>query len=338
MVSRANLQKETTSTERMLACPLCGAPLDENRLNELGVSSELLAVTQELKEQQMLAEGIFVAAKIVKTANHDPIMFNRLLDEKSGAWIEQIVRQVLEGVSRETKPLQQTLSELKGSPLVGKIQEIALPKRLKAVALTDEFTGEKSTKAGEDVLAKVRENNVDVGKIVIESKYVKSWSNSFVEQIKGYMKHEDTTFGIIATTTMPDDAISYTTIIDDVVIVKAEYAEVAYLFMRECLKTKRALEEEYASKLGQLKVKEQVMYKIREAIMNGALDEIIKNVGKCVDEIDDQVIKTENYLVNRVFPAIREATTKIRELMANLVHQHIQKIRLQLEESILRSA
>jgi hypothetical protein len=337
MVSQVDLQKETISTEQMLQCPLCGALLDEDRLDELGISLELLKMTQELKQQQMLVEGISIAAKIVKTTNQDPVLLSQLFDEKSGSLVKQMVSQVLDGMARQINPLHQTVLELKGSPSVGKIQEVALPKRFKTVASTDEFTLEKSTRGGEDVLAKVKEDNVEIGKIVVESKYVKSWNNSFMEQIKDYMKRESTAFGIIVTTAMPDDTLNYTAMIDDILVVKAEYAELAYLFMREWLKLKRALENEYANKLGQLGIREQVMHKLKEVIMDGALDKIIKDVNDWTDTVDDQVAKAEAYMANKFFPAVREATTKIRELMADLVRQHIQKIRLQLQESISAS-
>lgn len=137
-------------------------------------------------------------------------------------------KQILEGIGQLTyQPL-----------LIGTSQEKQIATRLASISRTDRFNLEKSTKQGEDVLAIVIESKKEIGRIVIESKKVKRWSNSFIKQIRRYMQRENAKFGIIATTTLPSDALNpkiYKITDDGIWIVKLEYLEVAYRALRDLL-------------------------------------------------------------------------------------------------------
>src|SRR5207245_9801425 len=74
------------------------------------------------------------------------------------------------------------LHELTGGPLRGKIQEVSIAKRLKAMVPTDSFTTENSRRKGEDVECSVIEESDLAGTIVVESKRVKTWSTAHGEQ------------------------------------------------------------------------------------------------------------------------------------------------------------
>jgi hypothetical protein len=328
-------REETVTPE---VCPFCGSPLDSGQLGNLGPVTELLAEGHWLKKQGVLTEAMHVAVKIVKTMNENPMWFKELLDESSEDNLEKIGKLIRDDlIMHEIRPIQQTLSELKGSPLrLGKIEEIRAAKRLKAVSPEDSFTTEKSTKSGEDVTCEVRENKKTVGKIVVESKKVKSWNKSYLEQIKNYMKRENTEFGIIVTTTMPDDSLSYATWTNGVLVVKMEHLEPAYIFMRKYLIMCRKLEAEYTAKIERLEVKEQAMHKLRKIVSDGKLDEIIEGIDGQITKIEDTTNKAENYIVNTLFAGIRKNTGKIRELATKLVNEYIEKIRLQLKGNLAK--
>jgi Uncharacterized protein conserved in bacteria (DUF2130) len=164
---------------------------------------------------------------------------------------------------------------------------------------------------------------------VVESKRTKRWQEGTIEQIKSYMDKEGTEFGIVASTTLPDDSLSLTTCRNGVLVVKLDHIEPAYLFMREHLKLKKQLEDDYAQKMSQLDVKETVLQELKDAVINGDLDLIIKQVDDQTFGIDDSIAKVENSL-QRLFREIRKDTRKIRECTAKLMSEHIEKIRTQL--------
>lgn len=77
------------------------------------------------------------------------------------------------------------------------------------------------------------------------------------------MEKENNEFGILATTTMPSDPLSHTTIIDGVTVVQIDHVEPAYLFLREYLVLKKSLEREPKMKMKQLEVKDQFYLNLR---------------------------------------------------------------------------
>lgn len=319
--------------ESLKRCPFCGARMTGDELEKLGLASEMLAEIQQLKEQGLLSQAILVAIKIVKTVNDKPMWFKELLDETKEDLRDDFEKEnlILKNEMREEiRGLLKILMETLGNPLkMGRIQEETIPKRLKAVIPEDSFSIEKSARKGEDVTCTVSENNEILGKIVIESKKVKKWSCSYVEQTKRYMEKENTEFGILATTTMPSDALSYTTMVDGVAIVQIDHIEPAYLFLRQYLVLKNSLEKEHTMRMKRLEIKDQVLLELRQAISNGELDKIIETVNGLTESIDTKVNRADIYLT-ALFKGIKKSTQKIRDLMVKLISDHIEKMRLQV--------
>jgi len=306
----------------MIVCPLCGSSIQDNH-GELGVTLELLNEIQQLKEKGILTEAMFVAVKLVKSMDENPALLRTLLNEQKESLLSDFQKQIA--------PIQQAVWELKGSPqIVGKAQEAAIAKRLSALKTgQDAFSTEKSTKSGEDITCVVRSNEKEDGKIIIESKRVRKWSESFIEQIRHYMERESTEFGIIATTALPDDAVSYAVWREGVLIVQLDYVEAAYVFIREYLVLKKSLENEYATKLRQLEIRDQILQELKESVENGELDSIVRTIEATTLAIDQSISRAEHSII-LLFRGITKNTKKIRELTAKLVSDHIEKIRTQL--------
>lgn len=304
-----------------------------DKLEKLGLASEMLAEIQQLKEQGILSQTILVAVKIVKTINDKPMWFKELLDENREDLRDDFGKENLilkSEIQKEIRGLLKILMDTLGNPLkMGRAQEETIPKRLKAVKPEDSFSTEKSTRRGEDVTCIVKENNEILGKIIVESKKVKKWSHSYIEQTKRYMEKENTKFGILATTTLPSDALSYTTVIDGVTVVKIDQIEPAYIFLREYLILRSSLEKEHIVKMKQLEATDQVLLELTQAISNGELDRIIETVDGLTENIDTKVNKADNY-INTLLKGIKRSTQKIRDLMAKLISDHIEKMRLQM--------
>ena len=133
-------------------------------------------------------------------------------------------------------------------------------------------------------------------------------------------------FGILATTSLPDDTLSYATWINDTLVVKLDHLESAYIFVREYAKLKRTLEHEYKEKVRKIEVKKQVLVELRNAIVNKQLDEIIRKIDLVATEIDGIADSLE-----RVPDRIRKKTKRIRKLTTRLVEDHIGVIRKKLQ-------
>ncbi len=219
----------------------------------LGLTQDVLDDVRRLRQEGKLTQAVFLAVKIVKTVQDNPQWMKDLLEEQTRI----LSLGMKDTVHNSNAEVLRALHELMGNPLRGKVQEVSIAKRLKAAAPTDSFSTENSTRKGEDIECTVIEKDDVAGIIVVESKKVKTWSNSFIEQIQQYMNTKGTQFGIIATTAMPSDALSDSMMLDGVLVVKVDYVDIAYLFLREYLTSKSKLEKEYQSKLSQLEVGEQ---------------------------------------------------------------------------------
>ena len=143
------------------------------------------------------------------------------------------------------------------------------------------------------------------------------------------MDKENTEFGIVATAVLPDGSLSLTTWRNGVLVVKVDHLEPAFVFMREYLKLKKALEENYAAKIEQLEVKDQILQELKDAVTSGELDAIITQINDLTLGIDSSIAKVEN-TIQRLFRGITKDTGKIRGWIARLVNEHIEKIRSQL--------
>jgi len=259
--------------------------------------------------------------------DNSPSWLKELLDEQS----INFKKNIDDKLRQELRPILQEIMELKGSPQkLGKMQEEALAKRLSALKTgQDLMKTEKSLRSGEDIECMIIENGIELGKIVIESKRTKKWCENYIEQIREYMDRENTEFGILATTAMPSDALSYSIWRNNVLIVDMEHVEIAYLFMREHLILKRKLEDEYNSKIKQLEVSDQILQSIKEAVNNGQLDQMIGKISDLTTDIDNDVVALESRIHLTLGKVMKHSGT-IRELAISLMTNHIERIRMQL--------
>ena len=309
----------------LMACPVCGQEVDSETLHKLGLEGDVLQEVQALREEGKLTQAIFLAIKIVRTVQDNPQWMKDLLEEQTRI----LSLGFKDTVHNSNGEVLKALHELIGNPLRGKIQEVSIAKRLKAAVSTDSFSTENSTRKGEDVECSVIEEKDLAGTIIVESKRTKTWSSAYVNQIREYMASKGTPFGIVATTALPSDALSDSVMIGGVLVVKVDYVDIAYLFMRQYLVAKLKLEREYQSKVSSLQVSEQVIQELRDSINNGELDEIISSVPRDADAIDDMINNAIEY-IRTLSSKVKKKTDHIRAMTTKLMSNHIGVIRAKL--------
>src|SRR5437773_3029823 len=145
--------------EVVMACPVCGQVVDREILHKLGLEGEVLQEVQALRDEGKLTQAIFLAIKIVRTVQDNPQWMKDLLEEQTRILSVGIKDTVHDSNGEVLKALH----ELTGNPLRGKIQEVSIAKRLKAIVPTDSFTTENSTRKGEDIECSVIEESYLAG-------------------------------------------------------------------------------------------------------------------------------------------------------------------------------
>jgi len=314
-----------TEMRVLMTCPVCGQEVDGETLHKLGLEGDVLREVRALRDEGKLTQAIFLAIKIVRTVQDNPQWMKDLLEEQTRI----LSLGIKDAVHDSSGEVLKALHELTGSPLRGKIQEVSIAKRLKAIVPTDSFTTENSTRKGEDIECSVIEESDLAGTVIVESKRVKTWSSAHIDQVKEYMAKRATPFGIVATTAMPSDALSDSLMIDGVLVVKVDHVDVAYLFMRQYLIAKLKLEREYQSRVSQLQVSEQVIQDIRDSVSNGDLDEIIASVPRDADAIDELVNNAVEY-IRSLSGKVKKKTDHVRAQVTKLMSNHIGVMRAKL--------
>src|SRR5437867_3834346 len=179
--------------EVLQQCPFCGQDIGSETLEGLGLNHEVLEEVRRLREEGKLTQAVFLAVKIVRTVQDNPQWVKELLDEQTRMLSLSFKDSVDDGKSE----ILRAVHELMGSPFRGKIQEVSIAKRLKAIVPTDSFTTENSTRKGEDVECSVIEESDLAGTVIVESKRVKTWSSAHIDQVKEYMAKRGTPFGMV---------------------------------------------------------------------------------------------------------------------------------------------
>lgn len=308
MVMTMNRQLE----DLKFTCPKCGTILT-NRVFSL--LEKITGMKRDDLQNGGLQEIVttFYAGKVVMKRVHTDIatveatkeilkqvreLIKPELNEKEKHELENKIKELEGQVAFLQNSIRDQLSKLLYQPfLAGKIQEKQIAKRLKTISPDDEFNTEKSYKEGEDVIALIKSEKKQIGKIVIESKNTKKWNNSFISQIRYYMERENTPFAIIATKTLPDDSANdkmYTLTEDGIWIVRLEYLEIAYRALRD-LVTK--LEEQKL--LSQQKIKDvrKVLETFKEKVISEEYKQKFSNIVELSKTLENMSDRLENYSI-----------------------------------------
>ena len=133
---------------------------------------------------------------------------------------------------------------------VGVAQEVVTLSHLKACCPYDSFSEEESARHGTDILAFVREGGMEIGKISVSVKRTKAWSSEFLEQIDKNINQDKSSWGLLVSTAFPREALNdsvWTTYTKErrmILLVKPNFAAVAYYAIREIVKYQFLLKRE----------------------------------------------------------------------------------------------
>ena len=124
---------------------------------------------------------------------------------------------------------------------IGKIQEILTLSDLKRSFPHDGFSDENSDKHGTDIVATVREKDLEIGKISISVKHHRKWNSHFIRQLEENIENDGSEWGFLVTTVFPSEALNnkiwtaFTSSGRIVLVVKPEFAPVGFYAFRTIL-------------------------------------------------------------------------------------------------------
>ena len=214
------------------SCPVCGTMIDELGLAHAGLTREQLQILKKHRDNETLGHLIHLVDIFASKMNADQALQES--DQKQAmVKLENMILQVGGGLSE--------LIERVAGPGIGEVGEKITIKDLKSLCPTDDFSAEKASKHGTDIVATVKDNDTELGTVAISVKYVAQWEGEHLKQIRKNMKQERTPFGLLVTKAFPNDALNDRAYAktakpgEMLLLVKPEYAATAYYCFRQAV-------------------------------------------------------------------------------------------------------
>jgi hypothetical protein len=217
---------------------------------------------------------------------------------------------------QQYRELGQTLKEIRDKIIgvgIGNIGEIITIKDLKSASPMDSFSEHKAARHGTDIIATVKQNGIECGKITISVKFVEKWDSSFARQLMNDMISDGTKFGMLVTKVFPREALnSKIWLLEDfpektIVYVKPEYASLFYIGLRQSVlawyETRRLIK----SKEKETNEMEQSFNLLKEWINSEEFQQSINqidNTKKIVENARNQLTQLRNYFNVNIDKAI----------------------------------
>jgi hypothetical protein len=148
------------------------------------------------------------------------------------------VSRVVTEVTKSREDLD-TLSKKLGGTVIGNTTERIILQELKRACPLDSFSNDLSLKRRTDIIGTVFDKQRKTGKISISVKNTEQWQNDFMNQLLRNMKDDGTHIRILATKSLPAEALSEqmyvpTDTLDRnvIIVVKLEFISLAYFALR----------------------------------------------------------------------------------------------------------
>lgn len=303
--------KNVATASLKCKCPLCGTLVKEAELGRAGVTNaELEIVRRHVRGGTF---GKLLQLLDIVFGKIDPERMNKELLTKNA--ISEVLRAVggqelsaKKGVEEILKVLNEIRLKVAG-PAIGKVGEAITLKEFKAATPGDEFSEDKADKRGTDIIATVKENKKVQGKIAISVKYDSQWKSEFIRQLEDNMKHEGTDFGILATTSMPKEALSDKIIVTEtandgiLLVVNQEYASVAYQGLRLAVIAWEHARKKINDAQQRIDEKAKVFKAVADWVNGRKLKETLDYLSACrrlSEETDEVAMQLRDHTVRKV--------------------------------------
>ena len=188
----------TVIKNESINCPCCGTDVNVKDIERRGLKNEIL---QELDRQirDGVLEETFALAKSMR----------RQIDPSSSSTelaISEKLEEKFNSLKHEQHKMSATLNSIVGGTGKGEIAEMLISETFRQLFPNDEFDTKNAAKGGSDLIAKVFDRKIEVGKITISIKNTKTWKHEYQEQIERNMEQDSTKVGILVTNKLPKKA------------------------------------------------------------------------------------------------------------------------------------
>jgi len=183
---------------RNAKCPCCGTNVDSNEMGRAGLTPEILEELGKQIRDRILEETFLLAKSVRRQMDPAATSMELVLTEK--------IDQLRTEVSDKQNKTNSTLAQIVGGTGKGEVAEMLTSEILRQLFPQDEFDTTIASKGGSDLVAKVFDRKVEVGKVTISIKNTKTWKRDYQEQIERNMEQDSTKIGILVSNKLPKKA------------------------------------------------------------------------------------------------------------------------------------
>jgi hypothetical protein len=298
-----------STLEDKTKCPICDSKVNDLDLAQTGISKEALKTLR----RHMREETFSLLVQLVD------ITMRKIDPDKMG--VESETKRLIAELQRTVEEVKERIT----GTAVGKIGEFITIKDLKTISPTDDFSEENAHKGGTDVVAIVKENGEEIGKVAISVKYDLQWGIDFLQQLNKNMQQESTNFGILVTKDFPKQALNDKAYLKEsktgtmVLIVKPEYVSVAYTGYRWAVIAEQKAQHCVKNMKEQLEKRETIAKAVIEWLNGSEFQKTVGNIDQA-RELCEQTVSVLNsmakYMTQKIGEAKREQES-IQEILKN---------------------
>jgi hypothetical protein len=297
-------------------CPCCGTNVDANDLGRAGISPEIL---KELGKQihDGVLEETFAFAKSMR----------RQIDPSSTSTelaISEKLDQKFNDLMAKQQKMNSTLNNIVGGTGKGEIAEMLISETFRQLFPQDEFDTKDAAKGLTDLVAKIFDRKIQVGKITISVKNTKLWKGEFQEQIERNMEQDSTKVGILVTKTLPKKANPTGELIHNngvlYCIVHPDHVKSLYVGLRQVVIHMHKSQQQFETKEQEL----MRIGNISKAFAQWISGEEFEEIQRTLDEISkdsNQTTELHQKIQNEIIRDIKKANDKQSSIQQHVLNQ-----------------
>ena len=270
----------------------------ERLLNQVEILTKTIEANGE--EAKRTQEQIFELQQQAQSAD---LEVQKKLNEKSAELYQKARQEADEEKELEIAALQKKLSDANAATqtlqrkleqgsqqLQGEVQELNLARYLREEFFLDDIEEVATGKNGADIIQTIKDRSGrECGKIVWESKNVKTWKNDFITKLRDDMQRVGGDVGVIVSTVFGKNMLSFTQQNGTWLVKPSEVLPMARLLRDGIIRANEArLVEQH---------KESVQGAVYDFITSPQFRNRLENIGRQYRTLDEEINKTKDTMM-----------------------------------------
>ena len=306
----------TVIKNESINCPCCGIDVDVKDIERRGLKNGILIELDKQIRDGTLEETFAFAKSMRRQIDPSSTSTELAISEKLDQKFNDLIQ--------KQQKMNSTLNNIVGGTGKGEIAEMLISETFRQLFPQDEFDTKDAAKGLTDLVAKIFDRKIQVGKITISVKNTKLWKGEFQEQIERNMEQDSTKVGILVTKTLPKKANPTGELIHNngvlYCIVHPDHVKSLYVGLRQVVIHMHKSQQE-------LETTEQELMRISnisKAFAQWISGEEFKEIQRTLDGISkdsNQTTELHQKIQNEIIRDIKKANEKQSSIQQHVLNQ-----------------